>query len=115
MNEAIRKFINATEYSGQKPEFYFACGNVFMELSRFEEAIRAFEKSIQLAPSVKEPYYNAGVAYIRQKKYRDAIEKFEMILRLEPDSRQTMRTLAGLYGKIGEMRKAETYLYNSNI
>ncbi len=112
---AVDKFKSAMKFPGLKPEFYFACGNVLMELERFSEAIEAFEIAINLAPSVKEPYHNAGVAYIRQKKYAEAIEKFEMILKLEPDSRHMMRTLAGLYGKIGELQKAELYLYRSNI
>lgn len=112
---ALNRFRNALSYSGLKPEFYFACGNALMELNQFAESIQAFEIAAQIAPSVKEPYYNAGVAHIKLKQYHEAIEKFETILKLEPDSKQIMKTLAGLYGKIGEMQKAEIYLYNASV
>ena len=52
MNEAKRKFINAMEYSGQKPEFYFACGNVFMELACMRRRSRPSKRPfILLHPS----------------------------------------------------------------
>jgi tetratricopeptide (TPR) repeat protein len=55
-----------------------------------------------------------GLILLKQQKFKEAIAAYEHLFQLQPDHIQTVKKLAGLYAKTGDMVKAEAIIRHLN-
>jgi tetratricopeptide (TPR) repeat protein len=84
----------------------FFVGNLYFQISKFEEATRYFEKTIELDPFHVQAISNLGITYYRCGKLHEAIEFFKKALHLKPELSSIRFNLASLYLKTNRWEEA---------
>jgi tetratricopeptide (TPR) repeat protein len=87
-----------------------ALKNLIDLLIRSGQYSRAEKHLIQLIdPTAESPENLKVLAFvlIKQEKYYEAIAVYERLFKIDPHDRETLKRLVGLYGKVGEIAKAQ--------
>ncbi len=83
---------------------------ICMQTGAFDEAEKYLSKLIQLTSGDLKYVEMLGVVAIKQKNYRKAIAAYEEIHAQMPGNTEVLKRLAGLFGKIGAIEKAQKLL-----
>ncbi len=81
--------------------------DISMRTNRLDEAEGYINRLIMIQGNVESLLQYRGILKIRQKDYSAAIHTYQRILTGNPENREAMMKLIGLYGKIGDMAKAQ--------
>jgi tetratricopeptide (TPR) repeat protein len=95
---AIPQVSAAIERARQSPQDYEAqmtAGDLYYQISRFDDAIKFYEAAAKLRPSDAEPLIKAGNAYFDSEKYEDAERYYSRALEKDPKN-LNVRTDLGL-------------------
>ncbi|MBZ5584940.1 MAG: tetratricopeptide repeat protein, partial [Acidobacteriia bacterium] len=106
--QATEKSHDAAQKAHGKPlpprmnmtEIYFNLGAASAKLGRYEEALRAYRYARDLNPSDPEVYDALSAVYISQENWRQAAIVLEEKTQVDGFKPQTVRNIAGLYGKV---------------
>ncbi len=105
--EALAAFEKAGSFATVKTG---ALKNLIDLLIRSGQYSRAEKHLIQLIdPTAESPENLKVLAFvlIKQEKYYEAIAVYERLFKIDPHDRETLKRLVGLYGKVGEIAKAQ--------
>ena len=67
------------------PEAYHACGNILLELKRYEDAVASFDKAIELKPDYSPAYNSRGNALQALRRFNEAVETYENAIAFKAD------------------------------
>lgn len=85
--------------------------DLYSSTNNLEKAREKLESLYNITGDVK--YLSLlGDIFIKQSKFEDAIENYEVILSKYPDNKVAVKRLIGLYGKVGDIEKANFLLKN---
>lgn len=132
--EAYEQMDAAITKDPGNPNLYFAKGTLSDKLGKSEDAATSYRKAIDLKPDYFDANYNLGAMYFNQAaelankannlpanklaeyeaakkkyeaKFREAQPYLEKAHEINPKDEATMQSLRQLYGRLGEMQKAE--------
>lgn len=114
LQEAIRDFQKALEYSPKDWASYNNMGCCYKYLGQFEKAIECLEKAVECMEDDDKsvlPYSNMADCYEALGDYRKAIECYEKDLEMFPDRKVFRKEIGLLYQYLGEYDNALKY-YN---
>lgn len=81
LEEGIHEIIENHEDAG----IQLNLGNVFFNLSLYENAVRYFEKAIEIDPENHKAFNNIGVTLVRLKRSKEALSYYEKALNIDDE------------------------------
>lgn len=84
----------------------FFIGNLYFQLSRFDDAIRFFKKTTEIDPFHVQAYSNLGISCYRSGRIQEAIHYFKQALKIQPDLSVLRFNLANLLLKENKWEEA---------
>jgi tetratricopeptide (TPR) repeat protein len=125
LDSAKRILEKAIRINPQYAPSYLILGRLYLGRGQKEKAAELLARSVQLEPSAK-AYNDLGVSYDHMGKHEEAVEALIMALQLEPYNKNAEKNISivlqsiiaksirnKLYGRKGELDKAETLLGKS--
>ena len=84
------------------PEFYFARGNVYKEMGKYELAINDFSESININPYVTGAHERRGDVLYEMENYEEALADYQRALEINPHNNWR-------FGPIGRFNTPDLY------
>lgn len=82
----------------------------YYKIGQYDQAITAFRSAIRLDPNYIDSYYNLGSVLEYLQQYDSALAVFKQIIVRKPEDYDAVYKAAWLSYKLGEAKKAKTYL-----
>ena len=84
--QALSKLTAVLKVDHTFSEAYWARGEIYFDLEKFDQALRNYHQALQYDPQMIDAAFQLARIYLRQRKYRQAKEQVDYILAL--DARQ---------------------------
>jgi tetratricopeptide (TPR) repeat protein len=106
LEEAMKHYHQALEYTPNFPEAHFFLGNALDEQGKLDEAVDEYERALWFKPTQEQTHIFMAIALAKQKKYDAAITHYSESIRLNPDAAAAHNNLARLYHTLGRFDDA---------
>ena len=105
--EAIKKFKMALELNSKNTSASCHLGNIYSDMSEYDQAIEYYEDAIRIEPSAVYAYHGLSVVHFNNGNYDQALKYLEVSLRAEPDNPTVLYDLGILSIATGDLQKSQ--------
>lgn len=104
--KAISHLNEALKINPEKYELREKLVEIYLQGEKWEEVIIHLQYLIQQFPQQEKYVDLLGTVLIKQQQFPEAIKIYESMIINNPNNKNSIKKLIGLYGKTGEMQKA---------
>jgi tetratricopeptide (TPR) repeat protein len=98
--EAEQSYIRSLDLKPESPRIWYHLGKTLAMLKHYQEAIDACETAITLDSGFVEALTYKGFLLSKIQRYNEALDVFNNVLTIDPQSRDALRIMKSLKGKV---------------
>ena len=110
MDDAIRRFQEASVLNPDYVAVALNLGNIYLETNVSAKAEASFKKALAREPGNAAALYGLGQLALSQRNYAEAVNFFEKALQQAPGANRIHYSLALAYRGAGDLAEAEAHL-----
>jgi len=88
------------------PNYYFEVGNIYFNLSKYDEALKAYDKAIKIKPDDAKAWNNKGVTLDNLGRYDEEFKAYDKAIKINPDYADAWYNKGVTLGNLGRYDEA---------